>query len=79
MYIRELNTDRKFVTVTLDYEEVRCISNSLYKLSEVKDIKQENNFDVVRKRFIELFALIKHGHIPAFELNLMHKLTQKEN
>ena len=78
MYIRELKTDRKFVTVTLDYDEVRCINNSLYELSEIANIKREHDFDIVRKKFVELFALIKHGHIPAFELDIMHKLLNKK-
>lgn len=78
MTIRELNTDRKYITVTLDYEDVRCVTNSLYELSKHNDIKKEGNFNLVRKRFIEMFALVKHGHIPEFELNLMHELLQKK-
>lgn len=77
MTIRELNTNSKFVTVTLDYEDLRCVNNSLYELSRFDDVEKDKNFDIVRKRFIELFALVKHGHIPEFELNLMHKLIHK--
>lgn len=79
MTIRELNTNSKFVTVTLDYEDLRCVTNSLYELSIFDDVEKDKNFDIVRKRFIELFALIKHGHIPEFELNLMHKLIHKND
>lgn len=79
MTIRELNTNSKFVTVTLDYEDLRCVNNSLYQLSRFDDVEKDNNFDIVRKRFIELFALVKHGHIPEFELNLMHKLIHKND
>lgn len=79
MTIRELNTNSKFVTVTLDYEDLRCVNNSLYELSRFDDVEKDKNFDIVRKRFIELFALVKHGHIPEFELNLMHKLIHKND
>lgn len=79
MTIRELNTNSGFVTVTLDYEDLRCINNSLYELSRFDDVEKDNNFDIVRKRFIELFSLVKHGHIPEFELNLMHKLIHKND
>ena len=79
MTIRELNTNSRFVTVTLDYEDLRCVNNSLYELSRFDDVEKDKNFDIVRKRFIELFALIKHGHIPEFELNLMHKLIHKND
>ena len=79
MTIRELNTNSRFVTVTLDYENLRCVNNSLYELSRFDDVEKDKNFDIVRKRFIELFALIKHGHIPEFELNLMHKLIHKKD
>ena len=78
MTIRELNTNSKFVTITLDYEDLRCVTNSLYELSRFDDVEKDKNFDIVRKRFIELFALIKHGHIPEFELNLMHKWNTKK-
>ena len=60
MTIRELNTNSRFVTVTLDYEDLRCVNNSLYELSRFDDVEKDKNFDIVRKRFIELFALIKH-------------------
>ena len=79
MTIRELNTDRRFVTVTLDYEDLCCVNNALYQLSEFDDVDKDKNFDIVRKRFIELFALVKHGHIPEFELDVMHKLIHKND
>ena len=53
MTIRELNTNSKFVTVTLDYEDLRCVNNSLYELSRFDDVEKDKNFDIVRKRFIE--------------------------
>lgn len=77
MTIRELNTSSRRVTVTLDYEDLRCVSNSLYELSKIDDVEKDKEFDIVRKRFIELFALVKHGHIPEFELKLMYELIHK--
>ena len=79
MTIRNLDTNSRFVTVTLDYEDLRCVNNALYALSKFDDVEKDKNFDIVRKRFVELFALIKHGHIPEFELNLMHKLIHKND
>ena len=49
------------------------------KVRKFDDVEKDKNFDIVRKRFIELFALVKHGHIPEFELNLMHKLIHKND
>ena len=72
MIIRELNTNSKIVTVTLDYEEVKCVVNSLYELSKFDDVEKDKEFDTVRKKFIELFALINE-----FELNLIYKLIHK--
>ncbi len=82
MIIRELNTNSKFVTVTLDYDEVRCLSNSLYEVSKFDDVEKEHNFNNVYAKIIELFSLVKHGKIPEFELKLIYKLlfgaTEKE-
>lgn len=74
MVIRELNSDRKFVTVTLDYDECRCLCNSMYQLSKIDTVDKESNFDNVYAKTIELFSLVKHGKIPAFELKQMYNL-----
>lgn len=79
MNIREINTNSKFATVTFDYDELRCLCNSLFEVSRFDDVEKDKNFDIVRKKFIELFALVKYGHIPEFELNLMHKLIHKND
>ena len=34
MYIRELDTNSKTVTVTLNYDELCCINNAMYQLSK---------------------------------------------
>ena len=78
MIIRELNTDRKIATVTLDYDELRCLCNSMYQLSKVDNVDKEGNFDNVYAKTIELFSLVKHGMIPAFELRLIQNLLKKD-
>ena len=55
--IRELNTDSKFVTVTLDYEDLRCVNNSLYELSRFDDVEKDKNFDIVRKNLLNYLHL----------------------
>lgn len=77
MMIRELNTDGGFATVTLQYDELRCIHNSLYELSQLDEIKKDPKFDTVHKRMMELFTLLKHGYIPGFELDYMYELIHK--
>lgn len=74
MNIRELNTSSKDVTVTLSYDELRCINNALYEVSRFDDVEKDDNFNNVYAKIIELFALVKHGRIPEFELKHMYKL-----
>jgi hypothetical protein len=75
MNIKSLEREKfRTVTVELVYDEIRCICNSLYELSKNPYMKKEQNFDDVYKSFIELFALIKHGCIPDFELKNMYDL-----
>lgn len=79
MVIRELNTDSKFATVTLSYDEIRCISNSLYQLSEVDKTDKEFDLQLMNAKMLELFSLIKHGMIPEFELGIIHDLIYNYN
>ena len=79
MYIKELNTNSKIVTVTLDYDELCCINNAMYQVSRFDDIEKNKNFNNVRAKIIELFALVKHGKIPEFELQTMFKLMIDQN
>lgn len=78
MHIKELRTGNS-VIVKLDYDELRCINNSLYELSRYDDLEKEDNFNDVRAKFIELFALVKHGKIPDFELKNMYKLMIEQD
>ena len=79
MNIREINTNSKFATVTFYYDELRCLCNSLFEVSRFDDVEKDDNFNNVYAKIIELFALVKHGHIPEFELNIMHKLINKND
>lgn len=74
MIIREINTNSKYATVTFDYDELRCLCNSLFAVSEFDDVKKDGNFNNVYAKIIELFALVKHGKIPGFELKKMYNL-----
>lgn len=79
MVIKELNTDAKFATVTLSYDEIRCISNSLYQLSKVEEKDKEFDLQLMNAKMLELFSLIKHGMIPEFELGIIHDLIYNYN
>lgn len=79
MIIREIDTNNKFATVTLDYDELKCLDNSLYLISKVENIKRDKIFNTVYARIIELFSLVKHGNIPEFELKLMHQLLYESD
>ena len=74
MIIREINTNSKIATVTLDYDELRCLCNSLYEVSKFDDVEKDSNFNNVYAKIIELFSLVKHCMIPAFELKHIYKL-----
>ena len=74
MFIRKLDSGSRTVTVELDYDELRCVNNALYELSRYDDLEKDHDFNLVRKRFMEVFTILKHGYIPAFELNIMHDL-----
>ena len=78
MYIRELDTNSKTVTVTLNYDELCCINNAMYQLSKFDGVGSDD-FNNVRAKIIELFALVKHGKIPEFELQNMFKLMINPN
>ena len=79
MNIKNLEREKfRTVTVELDYNEIRCVCNSLYELSKNPYIKKEHDFNNVYKSFIELFALVKHGFIPDFELVQMYSLLPKK-
>lgn len=79
MFIKKLDSGSGIVTVELNYDELRCVNNALYELSRYDDLEKDHDFKLVRKRFMEVFTILKHGYIPGFELNIMHDLIFKHD
>lgn len=75
MLIKTLNTTSRRATIDLDYEDILCLLNSLYQLSKFEDIEKDQNFNEVYSKIMMLHALLKHSHIPDWELQQMYKLT----
>lgn len=72
--IKNLNTQSRRATIDMDYEDALCLLNSLYQVSKFSDVDKDANFDDVYSKIILIQSLLKHGHIPEFELNQMYKL-----
>ena len=80
MVIKELNTTNyKHAIVELSYDEIRCISNSLYQICKAEDIDADYDVDLMHVKMLELFSLVKHGYIPEFELRVIQESIQKYN
>jgi hypothetical protein len=73
MLIRKIDTDSQTATVTFDYDELRCLCNSMSQLSSCK-FEKDKDFNNVYAKTIELFSLVKHCMIPEFELKEICKL-----
>lgn len=80
MVIKELNTTNyKHAVVELSYNEIRCLSNSLYQICKTKDIDVDYDVDLMHAKMLELFSLVKDGYIPEFELRVIQESIQKYN
>ena len=78
MIIKELSTTNyKHAVVELSYDEIRCLSNSLYQICKSEDIDADYDVDLMHAKMLELFSLIKHGYIPEFELRVIQESIQK--
>lgn len=73
--IKNLNTTTRRATIDIDYEEAICLLNSLYRLSTFEDVEKDENFNEVYSSIIMLHSLLKHCHIPDWELQQMYRLT----
>lgn len=73
MLIRKIDTDGQTATVTFDYDELRCLCNSMSQLSSCR-FDKDKDFDKVYAMTIELFSLVKHCMIPKFELKEIYNL-----
>lgn len=72
--IKKLNTDSRRATIDIDYEDALCLVNSLYQLSEKTDIEKDPNFNEVYADVMLLHTLLKHSHLPDFELRSIYRL-----
>ena len=72
--IKNLNTTSRRATIELDYEDALCLVNSLYHLSRFDDVDKDENFNEVYANVTMLHSLLKHQHIPDFELDTIYKL-----
>ena len=80
MLIKELSTTNyKHAVVELSYDEIRCLSNSLYQICKAEDIDADYDVDLMHAKMLELFSLVKHGCIPEFELKVIQESIQKYN
>ena len=80
MVIKELSTTNyKHAVVELSYDEIRCLSNSLYQICRAQDIDADYDVDLMHAKMLELFSLVKHGYIPEFELNIIQESIQRYN
>lgn len=80
MVIKELSTTNyKHAVVELSYDEIRCLSNSLYQICKAEDIDADYDVDLMSAKMLELFSLVKHGYIPELELQCIQKYLDKYN
>ena len=73
--IKNLNTTTRRATIDIDYEDALCLLNSLYQVLKFEDIEKDENFNRVYSNIMMLHSLLKHSHIPDWELQQMYKLT----
>lgn len=74
MLIKTLNTTSRRATIDIDYEDALCLVNALYHLSQLDNVEKDENFNEVYANVTMLHALLKHQHIPDFELDTIYKL-----
>ena len=73
--IKNFNTVSRKATIDIDYEDALCLLNSLYQLHKFEDIEKDENFNRVYSNIMMLHSLLKHSHIPDWELQQMYKLV----
>ncbi len=74
LVIKNLNTISRKATIDIDYEDALCLVNALYHLSQLDNVEKDENFNEVYANITMLHSLLKHGHIPDFELTTICKL-----
>lgn len=76
MLIKTIDATEKTVTVTLSYDDLRCLNNSLYLFSQ-QEGRKDDNFNIVYSNILLLFTLAKYGNLPAFEFDHICSLRHK--
>ncbi len=76
MLIKAIDATEKTATVILSYDDLRCLNNSLYHVSE-QECKKDADFNTVYSNILLLFTLAKYGKLPAFEFDHISKLRHK--
>lgn len=74
MLIKTLNTTSGRATIDIDYKDALCLVNALYQLSKLDNVEKDENFDEVYADVTMIYSLLKHQHIPDFELDTIYKL-----
>lgn len=74
MLIKNLDTTSRRATIDIDYKDALCLVNALYQLSQLDNVEKNKNFDEVYADVMMLHSLLKHQHIPDFELDTIYKL-----
>lgn len=74
--IKNLDTTNKKATIELEYEDSLALVNACYNAS--KCFNKPDDFKDVYSSVITLYALLKHGHIPDFELDQINKLRSQK-
>lgn len=70
--IKKLDTTNKRATIDIDYEDALVLLNACYNAA--KCFNKPDDFKDVYSSVIMLHSLLKHGHIPEFELNTIYEL-----
>lgn len=70
--IKKLDTTNKRATIDIDYEDALVLLNACYNAA--KCFNKPDDFNDVYRSVIMLHSLLKHGHIPDFELEQMNEL-----
>lgn len=72
--IKNLNTTSRRAIIGIDYEDALCLVSALYHLSQLDNVEEIENFNKVYSDVTMLHSLLKHEHIPEFELDTIYKL-----
>lgn len=73
MLIKMIDTAVKTATVTLNYDDLRCLNNSLYLLSQQQG-KKDVDFNNVYSNILFLSMLVKEGELPTYALDHISSL-----